>query len=287
MRTIDLVRLLVLAAIWGGSFIFMRVLAPVLGAIPTANSRVLIAGLVLTLYFTLSGFKIEWRKNWKQYLFIGILGSGIPFALFAYAAISIPASYEVILNSTAPLFGAFFSWIWLDDIMDKKKLLGLLIAASGVAIVVNLGAAKITLPFLLAVIACLMAAVCYGLTSIYIKKFANQLNPKAVSAGSLLLVGLIMLPFSATQTINTQLVFEPKIIFCILGLALICSATAYLLYYQLLADIGPMKALTVTFLMPIFGIMWGFLFLGEPISRSMVLGTITILFGTWLVVQKK
>ena len=287
MRIIDITRLLILAAIWGGSFIFMRVIAPVMGAIPTANSRVLIAGLVLTLYFTLTGFKLEWRKNWKQYFFIGVLGSGIPFALFAYAAISIPASYEVILNSTTPLFGTLFSWMWLGESMSARKLLGLFIAALGVGIVVKIGATNLTTSFILSVLACLLAAICYGLTGIYIKKFAHQLNPKGVAAGSLLLVGIFMLPLSMAHSINSNALFQPKIILCILGLALICSAVAYLLYYQLMAEIGPSKAMTVTFLMPIFGMIWGHLFLGEPVTLSMIMGTITILLGTWLVVQKK
>lgn len=287
MRIIDITRLFILAAIWGGSFIFMRVIAPVMGAIPTANSRVLIAGLVLTLYFTLTGFNLEWKKNWKQYLIIGVLGSGIPFALFAYAAISIPASYEVILNSTTPLFGTLFSWMWLGENMGPRKLLGLLVAGFGVAIVVNIGTTHLTTPFILSVLACLLAAICYGLTGIYIKKFASQLNPKAVAAGSLLLVGIFMLPFSMSHSINSNVLFQPKIILCILGLALICSALAYLMYYQLMAEIGPSKAMTVTFLMPIFGMIWGYLFLGEPVTLSMILGTITILLGTWLVVQKK
>lgn len=286
MRPIDIIRLLTLAAIWGGSFIFMRVIAPVLGAIPTANSRVLIAGLVLTLYFKLRKFDPEWKKNWKQYLIIGIIGSGIPFALFAYAAISIPASYEVILNSTAPLFGAVFSWLWLGDKMNSQKMGGLITAAIGVAIVVNLGRTELSKTFILAVLACLLASICYGLAGIYIKKFTKDLKPIGIAGGSQLLVGLFLLPLSVTHHIDVSLLLNLKIILCILGLALICSMLAYLLYYQLIADIGPTRALTVTFLMPVFGMIWGAVFLKEIITLQMILGTITILFGTWLVVKK-
>jgi drug/metabolite transporter (DMT)-like permease len=248
---------------------------------------VLIAGIVLSFYFFLTGYNPEWKKNWKQYLIIGIIGSGIPFALFAYAALSIPASYEVILNSTAPLFGAIFSWLWLGDKMNLQKIIGLITAATGVAIVVNLGRTDLSTQFILAVLACLLAAICYGLAGVYIKKFTKDLKPIAIAGGSQLMVGLFLLPFSATHSIDLSLVLNAKIILCILGLALICSMVAYLLYYQLIADIGPTKALTVTFLMPVFGMIWGAVFLNEIITLQMIFGTITILLGTWLVVKKQ
>jgi drug/metabolite transporter (DMT)-like permease len=287
MRIIDIVRLLSLAAIWGGSFIFMRVIAPVLGAIPTANARVLIAGLVLSLYFYFSGINVEWKKNWKQYLIIGIVASGIPFSLFAYASLYIPASYEVILNSTAPIFGAVFSWLWLEEEMNWQKGIGLITAAIGVGIVVDLGRTELTTTFVSSVLACLLASICYGLAGIYIKKFTKGLKPIAIAGGSQLLVGLALLPISLTYNVDLQALMEPKIILCILGLALICSMLAYLLYYQLIADIGPTRALSVTFLMPVFGMLWGNLFLDEVITVQMIFGTVVILGGTWLVVRKK
>lgn len=280
-------RLLTLAAIWGGSFIFMRVIAPVMGAIPTANARVLIAGIVLSIYFAVTGLEVEWKKNWKQYLIIGIVASGIPFSLFAYASLYIPASYEVILNSTAPIFGAVFSWLWLQEEMNWTKAIGLITAAIGVGVVVDIGRADLTVTFISSVLACLLAAICYGLAGIYIKKFTKGLKPIAIAGGSQLLVGLVMLPISLTYNVDLQAIMQPQIILCILGLALICSMVAYLLYYQLLSDIGPTRALSVTFLMPVFGMLWGNLFLGEIITLQMILGTVVILFGTWLTVKKQ
>ena len=287
MKITDLIKLIILAAIWGSSFIYMRILAPVLGAIPTANLRVLIAGIVLTLYLRAIKFDSNWKKNGLQYLLIGLLGSGIPFSLFSYAALNIPASYEVILNSTAPMFGALFAWIWLGEKMTLLKIVGLVLAAVGCGIVVNIGAANITRPFIFSVLACLLAAICYGLTGIYVKKCTKNLKPKAIAGGSQLMVGLMMIPFSLLQKPNLNHLTNPKILFCVLALALICSAIAYLLYYQLLADVGPTKALTVTFLMPIFGIFWGAIFLHEMITFQMICGTIIILIGTWLVVKPK
>src|SRR4051812_46511100 len=109
MKTSDLTRLLLLAALWGGSFIFMRVLAPVLGPLVTADSRLIVAGLALLAYFRTIGFDPDWRRFWKHYLVIGIVNSALPFTCYSYAAQYIPASYSVILNSSAPLFGAIFS----------------------------------------------------------------------------------------------------------------------------------------------------------------------------------
>jgi len=113
MRPSDITRLLSLAAIWGGSFIFMRVLAPVLGPVVTADLRVLIAGIALIIYFRVIRFDAEWRIYWKKYLFIGAFNSALPFFLFSFAALHIPASYSVILNSTSPLFSAVFAASWL------------------------------------------------------------------------------------------------------------------------------------------------------------------------------
>ena len=285
MRLIDIIRLLALAAIWGGSFIFMRVLAPVLGAIPTANSRILIGGLVLCFYYLIIGFDPEFKKNIKQYLIIGVVNSAIPFSLYAYAALYIPASYEVILNSTAPLFGALFAWFWLDEKMDVRKISGLILAAIGVGVVVDIGETELTKHFVLSAAACLLAAICYGLAGVYIKKFAGQLKPKGIAGGSQLMGGIVLIPLTLTQHLHGPI--DQKIILCMLGLALLCSAIAYLLYYQLIADIGPARALTVTFLMPIFGICWGKIFLDEIITFQMIIGTLLILLGTFYVVHKK
>lgn len=282
MRIIDVVRLLTLAAIWGGSFIFMSVVAPVMGAIPTANARVLIAGLVLSLYFFIKGINVEWKKNWGHYLIIGVVASGIPFSLFAYASLHIPTSYEVILNSTAPIFGAVFSWLWLSEVMTLKKFMGLITAAIGVGIVVNIGGADLTFAFVSSVLACLLASICYALAGIYIKKFTKGLGPIAIAGGSQLLVGLVLLPISLSYDIELEALLATKIILCILGLAIICSMIAYLIYYQLIVDIGPTKALSVTFLMPIFGMLWGNVFLNEMITLQMILGTLIIIYGTWL-----
>lgn len=284
MKTIDLIRLLALAAIWGGSFIFLRILAPVLGPFLTTNLRLLIAGVVLCIYFSATGFSLEWKKNWKHYLIIGVINSAIPFSLFAYGALYLPASYEVILNSTSPLFGVVFSWLWLKDEMSFSKIAGLILASIGVGLVVNLGSTHVDNNSISAIIACLVAASCYAIAGIYIKKFASHIKPLSFAGGCQLFAGLILIPMSLSNPIPESV--DLFIVLNVLGIALLCSAVAYLLYYQLIADVGPTKALTVTFLMPVFGMIWGALFLRETITVQMIFGTLLILSGTWFVIRK-
>lgn len=284
MKTIDLVRLFTLAAIWGGSFIFLRILSPVLGPILTTNLRLFIGGLVLCLYFAATGFDLEWKKNWKHYLIIGVINSAIPFSLFAYGALYLPASYEVILNSTSPMFGAVFSWLWLSDKMTLPKIGGLVLASAGVGMVVDLGSTHMNQNVLSAMIACLVAASCYALAGVYIKKFASHIKPLSFAGGCQLVAGLILIPLSLANPMPESV--SLFIVLNVLGIALLCSAIAYLLYYQLIADVGPTKALTVTFLMPVFGMIWGALFLRETITVHMIVGTVLILAGTWFVVKK-
>jgi drug/metabolite transporter (DMT)-like permease len=285
MRFADILRLILLAAIWGGSFIFMRVLAPVLGPVLTADLRVLIAGLALLLYFRLIRFDVQWRKYWKQYLIIGSINSALPFFLFSFAALHIPASLSVILNSTSPLFAAIFSAIMLSERLSAWRLVGIVIGAAGVTLVVRMGVVQNGPLVVLSIAACTLAAICYGFSATYAKKFGDGAQPKAIAGASQLLAGIVLLPaipFSPPTGDITLVVVGGVIVF-----ALLCSAVAYLLYYRLIADLGPTRALTVTFLMPVFGMIWGKIILHEVISFSMIAGTAIILLGTSMVLHAK
>ena len=280
----DMARLFFLAAIWGGSFLFMRVLAPVLGPLPTANGRLLIGGGVLCLYYAFVKFKPNWKQNWRHYLLIGVANSAIPFVLYSFAALFLPASYEVILNTTTPLFGTFFAWLWLGESMNFKKTGGFLVAIVGVGLVVNVGSTQVSRQFVWAVLACLGATFCYGISGVYIKKYASHLKPLGIAGCSQIIAGLVLLPFSAFQVIPGPV--DAKIIANLLGLGLVCSAIAYVLFYQLVARIGPAKTLNVAFLMPMFGMLWGAIFLHEVISVRMIAGTALIVGGILLITRK-
>jgi drug/metabolite transporter (DMT)-like permease len=278
---VDLTALLALAAIWGGSFIFMRFLAPLLGPVTTTGGRVLIAGLVLWAVYAATGFKLEWRRHWRRYLVLGVLNSGIPFLLYAFAALHIPASLSVVLNALAPMFGAVFSAVWLADRLTGRKLAGLGLGILGVALVSSLDRVSASPLALAGMAACVLATVCYGLSTVYIRKRAMDVKPRALAGGSQLMAGLVLLPLMAAlppRAAPGALVIAVEIAFGVL-----CSAVAFLLYYRLVARVGPTKTLLVTLLMPAFGMLWGFLILGERITWVRILGAAVILAGTYLV----
>jgi drug/metabolite transporter (DMT)-like permease len=277
---IDLAALLALAAIWGGSFIFMRFLSPILGPVATTGARVLVAGLVLWAVYAASRFKLEWRRNWKRYLVLGVVNSGIPFLLYSFAALHIPASLSVVLNSLAPIFGAVFSALWLDERLTWRKLFGLGLGIAGVVLVSSLDRVSASPLALAGMAACVLATVCYGLSTVYIRKRAMDVKPRALAGGSQLLAGLAFIPLVA--------VFPPRaapsavVVAVEVAFGVLCSAVAYLLYYRLVARVGPTRTLTVTLLMPAFGMLWGYLILGEHITWVRILGAAVILAGTYL-----
>ena len=283
MRRSDAIRLVALSAIWGSSFIFIRVLAPVLGPILTVTTRVLIGGAVLVAYCRIIGLDAEVGRHWRQYAVIGIVNSTLPFMLFAFAALYLPASYSVILNSTAPLFTALWAIPLLNESLTRTKLVGLVAGAAGVFLVSRAGPVVPDSWFWIAVLACLGATTCYALSSIYMKKRAANLKPLAIAGWSQIFAALAMAPLVPFAQPSAPL--TPLIAFNVLMLAVFCSSIAYVLYYRLIADIGPTRALTMAFLMPVFGMVWGALFLGEPITLPMIAGCALIIGGATAVLR--
>ena len=283
MRGEDAARLTLLAAIWGGSFIYMRVLAPVLGPVITATARVSIAGIALIAWFRVTGFDADLRGQWRHFVVIGVLNSAIPFVLFSFAALHIPASYSVILNSATPLFAALLSALFLADRLTLAKVGGLVAGAAGVALVSKAGPVVPDALFGASIAACLGAALLYAASSVYMKKYAAGAKPMAIAGWSQVAAGIVLLPLVPFAPVRGEI--TPVVVANVLGLALLCSAVAYLLYYRLIADIGPTRALTVAFLMPLFGMTWGALLLGETITWPMIAGCALIVGGTFAVVR--
>ena len=284
MRGEDVARLVVLAAIWGASFIFMRALAPVLGPVPIAAWRVAIAGVALIAWFRITGFDAELRRHWRAFLVIGLVNSALPFLLFAFAAVYIPASYSVILNTATPLFAAVLSAVWLDERLTAMRVAGLAAGAAGVALVTGAGPVAPDAMFGWAVAACLGAALCYALAGIYIKRRAGGAKPMAIAGWSQAFAGAALLPLTPFAPLPGTV--TPGVVANVLALALLCSAFAYLLYFRLIADVGPTRAMTVTFLMPVFGMVWSVLFLQETVTLPMIAGCALIVGGTALVVRR-
>ncbi len=285
MRPVDIARLVALAIIWSASFVFIRVLAPVLGPVWVAASRLLLGGAALALAFVVARRHLDVARHWRAYLVVGVLNSSLPFLLFAYAALTLPASYLVILNAALPLFGAVASAVWLEERLNAAKMVGLASGAAGVILVSRAGPVAPDATFAMAVAASLGAVLCYALAGVWLKRRGQSLQPIAVAGWSQLLGGIALLPVAAMAPIHGEVTLA--VVINVLLLALVCSAVAYVLYFRLIADVGPTRAMTVTFLMPAFGMLWGRLFLGETITLPMVAGAALIVGGTAAVLRPR
>jgi len=258
-------------------------LAPALGPLLTAASRVLIAGVALVVYLRAVGFDSALSANWPHYLVIGVVNSALPFVLYAFAGLHIPASYSVIMNSMTPLFAALLSAAFLADRLTPRKIGGLAAGAAGVTLVSRAGPVVPDEMFAWAILACLAAAFCYAAAGVYVKRRASAAKPMAIAAWSQLFAGFVLLPLLPLGGAPARV--DASVVGNVLALALLCSAVAYLLYYRLIVDIGPTRAMTVTFLMPLFGMLWGALYLGETITVPMLAGCALIIGGSVLVLK--
>jgi len=281
MTVQDTTRLVLLAAIWGASFLFNRITAPLLGPVLTAELRTLIAGIALAIWFAATGFNPEWRRWGRQYVIVGMLTSGLPFLLWAYAALSLTAGLMSVLNATSPMWGALWSALLLGERLNARRVLGLVIGVVGVALVTRPEpGATLVYP---AIIAALVAAFCYGLAGAYMKRWASGVPSRGMAVGTQLAAGVLLIPFIALWP--PAAAPTPLVAASMLALGLVCGAVAYLLYFRLIADIGATGALTVTYLIPVFGVAWGALFLGETISLPMLAGAALVIARTVFVLR--
>jgi len=278
MRRPDAARLLLVASFWGASFLFTRITAPVLGPVLTAELRTLIAGIALAAYFAATGYQPELRRFARQYVIVGILTSGLPFLLWAYAALSLTAGLMSVLNATSPMWGALWSVVLLRERMKTGQVLGLAIGIVGVALVTQPQPGQAI--SYAAVCAALGAAFCYGLAGGYMKRWASEVPSRGMAAGTQLAAGILLAPFIALSPPTAAP--TPLAAASMLALGLVCGAIAYLLYFRLVTDIGATGALTVTYLIPVFGVLWGALFLGEAVSLLTLAGAALVILGTVL-----
>ena len=276
MNTANMLRLVLLAAIWGSSVLFMRISAPVLGPAVLIEYRVAFAAVFLALVGMILKKRLNLRANWKHYLVLGLLNSALPFLLFAFAARTLSASVLSVLNATAPMWGA----LWSRQAISGRSALGLILGTAGVALLVGFDQVTSRPGAGIAIAAALVAAVSYSVASAYAKT-AKSVEPFANAHGSMWAATLLVIPvlpfFPAPA--------EPTIgiMGAALALGILCSGIAYILYFKLIQDVGPTSALTVTFLNPLFGILWGALFLGEVVGWHTILGAAIVITGTALV----
>lgn len=281
MTPADITRLVSLAAIWGGSYSFMRVVAPVFGGIGTMWLRISIAGIVLLAYALATREDLQLAKWWKQYLFIGMMNSALPFALIAFAMKTLPAGYGAILNALAPFFAAMFAARMLDERLTAPRLFGMALGLVGVALIINLGPIPMNASTLVAIGACVVATCSYGFIIVYTKKFTQGAPNMGIACGALMLPALLTAPVGLMSIPHAMP--PSNVLLSLVGLAVLCSAIAYLLYYRLIRDVGPTRAISVTFLVPVFGVIWGAIFFGETLNVGALIGGVFVLIGVALV----
>jgi drug/metabolite transporter (DMT)-like permease len=269
-----------LAAIWGSSFLFMLIGASEFGAMPTAGLRVLIATLFLAPILWWRGHWHQLVKNYKPILFVGVFNSAIPFAMFSYAVLHINTGLTSIINATTPLFGAVIAWIWLKDKPDKYRMIGLALGFFGVILLASgktnfkPGGAG------WAVMACLLATLCYGIAANFAKRYLKGVHPLATATGSQMGACLGLAIPSIWFWPATMPGLHAWLAVMVLGI--LCTGIAYVLYFRIIEHAGPTRALAVTFVIPVFAVIYGVVFLSEKLTMLMVGCGVIIIVGTAL-----
>ena len=284
MRPQDLSRLVALAAVWGASYLFMRYAVPQLGPVRLIALRVLIAGLLLGAFLVATRGSIDWRRHWKDFLFVGVIGIAVPFVLIAEALTRIDASTAAILNALSPLFTSLIAAAWIRDPLTVPKMAGIALCLVGTMVLVGWTPAPMTAAQLLGASMSVGATVFYGLSNVYTKVRLKNASAMGTSVGTLLMAAVALVPVAfVTPAPHPLTEVMPLAWAATFFLAFLSTAIAFIWYYRLIADVGPVKSITVTLLVPIFGMIWGVLLLGEPVSPGRIAGCAIILAGCSLI----
>lgn len=288
MRPSDYGRLLALAAIWGASFLFMRIAAPAFGSVNTTFLRVFFALVGLAAMLLLLRTPMQFQGKLKSIMVLGIINSGVPFLMYAVAALWLPAGYSAILNATTPLMGALIGFSFFSETLTLRKWAGVMLGLVGIGLITTTGEVDLSGQLAIGVLACLIATACYGCAGFLTRRWVTErggLDAKLVAFGSQIGAVLFLLPFFGYTLATGPAVdwAQPGVWASVLAVGFLCTAFAYLLYFRLLADIGPLRSLTVTFLIPPFGILWGYLVLGETLTGGFVFGGAVVCLAVWLV----
>lgn len=281
MKSSSFSQLLLLGALWGAAFMFMRVAVPEFGAFSMAAARVGLACVMMLLLVAVLRQSLDFRARWKTYLAIGAVNTAIPFIAYSFAAQHIPAGYSAIANSTTPVWSALIMWLWFKQPLGPLKWIGIAFAFAGVLVLVGLQPVALTPLVIAGIVAAALAASMYATASFLIKRHLTGDSGLPGATGMvwgatmwLLLPGLIFAPAAMPSV---------KAWGAILALSLFCTVAGYVLFFHLIKTIGPQRASSVAFLFPAFAAFWGWLILSEPITFNMVAGMAFVLVGTALV----
>jgi drug/metabolite transporter (DMT)-like permease len=280
VKTRHFAQLIALSALWGASFLFLRIASPLLGPMVLAGGRVALATLTLALIMRALNHRWPWQ-HWRELLLLGALSVVAPFVLYAWAALHLPAGYSALLNTTAVLFGTLASAWFKEDTLSARKLLGCLCGFAGVALIVQLGPVRPNAATLAAATACVAAAACYGISTPLMKRATTRMQPLAIAAGIHLASMVLLLPGAAWGVPKAQ--FTPTTLAVLLVLGVVTSGLAYWAHLRIIRHVSPVAAMSPAFLIPVFGVSWGHMVLGEAVSPGIFAGGALVLLATALV----
>lgn len=281
MKSVDIVELLALGSLWGSSFLFMRIASPEFGALPLIAVRVTMAALFLApiLLWSSRNAQAAWSRRGEM-LVLGFFNSAFPFVLFAFATLSLTAGYTAVINATAPLFTAIVAFLWVGERLGKLGVLGLLVGLGGVLVLVwdklSVGQGNA----FWAIAAGLVGAFSYGIAANHARARFSGIGSLEMACGSQVAASVLLLPLCWFWWPQ-----EPPSLrawLAVLALGVPCTGVAYIFYFRLLSRLGPSRAVTVTYLVPIAAMIFGAIFLGEAVTLQMLAGCGLILLGTGL-----
>ena len=264
----------ILGAVWGSAFMFIKIATPELGPIALVNIRLAVAGLIFIPFLLQQKYLKHFRSNLKNILVLSVINTALPFSLFAYASLESSSNMLSILNGTTAIMAVVISTIWLKIRLNFFQIMGVFIGLFGIVVLANPDNIYISMK---ATIFCLSAAFCYALSANYIQKFAYKTNTIVLIGWSLVIASVLLLPITFFN-LPSQLPSK-NVIFSILWLGVISTGVAFLGYVRLIEKVGAVKTATVAYFIPVFGVIWGYVFLGEPITLQILIGMILILIG--------
>ncbi len=253
-----------LGAIWGASFLFMRIAAKDFGAAPLVEMRLALGALVLLPFLWRSRASFPARL-WPKLALIGAINSAVPFVLFAWAAQNAPAGVGAITNAMTVLFTALVGFLFFGEKIGPKRAMALFAGFAGVVVLASGKTAGASIGW--AVVAGCTAAFLYGIGINLVRRHLTGLPPAAVAAATLSSASLLMLPFAIAQWPQAPIPVRSWWAAALLGV--ICTGIAFVMYYRLIARIGASRAATVTYLVPLFGVAWAWMLLDEPLTLTM------------------
>lgn len=281
MKTRHFLQLIAMSALWGASFPLIRIASPAFGPFGMAGIRCALAALVLATLMRMLRNTWPARAAWPKLAWLGVLTVVAPFVLFNWAGLVLPSGYSAVLNATAPLFGVLGAAAMGDERLTPRRLMGCAVGFAGVALLVQLGPVAVTGQVVLAALACTIAAGAYGFGAILMKRATMQHQPLPASAAVHVAAAATLLLPTAASVPAMQPTTAAWLAAAMLGL--VTSGLMYWISMRLMREIPASAATSSAFMIPLFGVTWGGLFLGEPVTLGMLPGCLLVLGATALI----